>query len=118
RNSLLIELLEGRSHEGSALEERMGALRVPFASGDPATLMLIRLEEGFSAYGVQSLLLFEFAVSNIAEELFQGAFHLWTCKDRHDYLIIAVSPINTADEDRQEVLERLSLQLQQNVRTY
>jgi two-component system response regulator YesN len=118
RNSLLIELLEGHSYEGPALEERMATLRIPFAFDDPATLMLIRLEEGFSAYGVQSLLLFEFAVSNIAEELFQGAFHLWSCKDRHDYLIIAVSPIKAADEDRQEMLERLSLQLQQNVQTY
>ncbi len=118
RNSLLIELLEGRSYEEPKLEERMAALRIPFASGHPATLMLIRLEEGFSAYGVQSLLLFEFAVTNIAEELFQGAFHLWPCKDRHDYLIIAVSPLKAEDEDKQEMLERLSLQLQQNVRTY
>ncbi|MFS0724261.1 response regulator transcription factor [Paenibacillus sp. 1P07SE] len=118
RNELLLELLEGRWQEESGLEEKLTALRIPFVSGEPAALMLIRLEEGFSAYGVQSLSLFEFAVGNIAEELAQGEFHLWSCKDRHDYLIIALSPLEPAAEDGQMRLERLSLQLQQNVQTY
>lgn len=118
RNSLLLELLEGLSYGEAELEERMATLRIPFSSGDPATLMLIRLEEGFSAYSVQSLSLFEFAVGNIAEELFQESFHLWLCKDRHDYLVIAVSPNKEMEEDSQEELERLSLQLQQNVQNY
>lgn len=118
KNGLLQELIEGRTYTQPQLSEKLEGLDIPFVCGGTASLMLIRLEEGFSEYGVNSLALFEYAISNMTGEIFDEAFHIWPCRDRHDHLIIAVRENEESKEGRQEVLERLSLQLQQSVKNY
>lgn len=119
RNNLLLDLIEGKRLPEQQLKEKLASLNLPFEQDDEVSLLLIRMEEGFSEYGVNSLSLFEYAIGNMAEEIFAEHFHLWTCKDRHDYLIFAVKLRQEKDADqRQPMLERLSYQLQKNIKTY
>lgn len=90
RGNLLHELLQGRRYSIKELKDKMTMLQVPAFYKEPFWLMLVRLEEPFYTYDSQSLALLEYAVSNIAEELFAPKFELWSGKDPHDYLVYLV----------------------------
>lgn len=119
RNNLLLQIIEGHHFSVNQLSEKLETLELSFQPGEEVALMLVRMEEGFSEYGPTSLSLFEFAIGNMAEEIFAGQFELWACKDRHDYLIFVVKESTDSDScGRQTRLERLSLQLQRNIKSF
>jgi two-component system response regulator YesN len=116
RGSLLQELLLGRKLEQAALQEKMELLQIPMQHGAPFAMMLIRMEEHFYSYDARSLSLFEYAIANMAEELFGNGFDLWHCKDAHDYLVFVLR--HKGDSREQQQLERAATQLQKAVKTY
>jgi two-component system response regulator YesN len=116
RGSLLQELLLGRKLEQAALQEKMELLQIPMQHGAPFAMMLIRMEEHFYSYDARSLSLFEYAIANMAEELFGNGFDLWHCKDAHDYLVFVLR--HRGDSREQQQLERAATQLQKAVKTY
>jgi two-component system response regulator YesN len=116
RGSLLQELLLGRKLEQAALQEKMELLQIPMQHGAPFAMMLIRMEEHFYSYDSRSLSLFEYAIANMAEELFGNGFDLWHCKDAHDYLVFVLR--HRGDSREQQQLERAATQLQKAVKTY
>ncbi|MBW5445234.1 response regulator [Cohnella sp. CFH 77786] len=129
RDKLLNELLLGRRLPGSKLADKMDKFGLPFSIGDRASLLAIRLEAFFQQQDVNSLLLFEFAIVNIASELLQDHFRFWSCKDTHDYLVFLVAAKPGADRESETqadseaaaaksnaaLLERIAYQLQKNV---
>ncbi|RUS43540.1 response regulator [Cohnella sp. AR92] len=128
RDKLLNELLLGSRLSRSALADKMDKFGVPFSIGDRTSLLAIRLEAFFQQQDLNSLLLFEYAIVNIASELLQEHFRIWSCKDTHDYLLFLVAAKPRADignveqDDTEEaakadaaLLERIAYQLQKNV---
>ncbi|SDX93168.1 response regulator [Paenibacillus sp. CF384] len=120
RTQLLKELLTRSHWEERNLADRLALLELPFTPGDRCALVLVRLEEHFYDYNNRSFSLFQYAIGNIAEELFAGHFGLWHCMDDHDYLVLLVQAPAAAENaaEAQAILERLAAQLQKSVKLY
>jgi len=116
RDKFLNDLLQGRKISDSQFTENANKFDLPFSIGDTSALLIVRLEDFFQRQDMNSLLLFEYAIVNIADELLQEHFHFWSCKDSHDYLVFLISPkssIITGNEDN--LLKNVAYQLQKNV---
>jgi len=119
RSALLNDILTGQAARTSTLEEKMRLLGLSEFFGKAAALMIIRLEEPFNDYDFKDLALIEYAVGNMAEELFEQHFHCWMTKDANDYRVIAVSVKTDMDErERQLLFERAASELQAAVGAY
>ncbi|NMO94711.1 response regulator [Paenibacillus lemnae] len=120
QRDLLLELLQGRLAAGSQLSSKLSSLDIPFQEQDSVALMLIRLEEPFVHYSHSDLLLLEYAVHNIAEEVLRGRMNLWFGKESHGYLVFVVKPVleENAVSDIKQDLERLAGQIQKHVAAY
>lgn len=121
RGNLLAELLLGKRYAAAELRNKMAMLSVPGYYGQSFALMLVRLDDPFHNYDPQSLALVEYAVSNIAEELFVPDLELWHGKDIHNYLVfLAKYADGEADSSElQMALENkgASTELQQSMET-
>ncbi|MEK4326815.1 response regulator [Paenibacillus sp. FSL R7-0297] len=119
RDRLLGELLQGRKMSRPQLHERLSQFDLPFSTNLPVCLVIVRPEEFFRRQDMGSMLLFEYAIINIAQELFQDRFHIWSSKDVHDYLVFLLQPredieprLNLADD-----ITQAAYQLQNHVST-
>ncbi|WP_379161033.1 response regulator [Paenibacillus sp. sgz5001063] len=92
RDRLLGELLQGRKLAGPQLQERLDQFDLPLRTDLQVCLAVVRPEEFFRRQDMHSMLLFEYAIINIAQELFQDRFRIWSCKDVHDYLVFLLQP--------------------------
>ncbi|WP_426451329.1 response regulator transcription factor [Paenibacillus sp. S-38] len=123
RANLLHELLQGRRWSESVLLGKMKTLGLPEFEGAAFDLMMIRLEEPFTERDPQDLYWIEYAVGNMAEELFGGRYAIWHTKDAHDYLVFVMAP-RPGDGERAEGaedplwFERTASSLQSAVGTY
>ncbi|ANE45464.1 hypothetical protein SY83_03035 [Paenibacillus swuensis] len=129
KGNLLNDILQGRRYSQDALADKMRLLHIPFESEEPFALLLIRMGEEFQQHDAYHLALLEYAVTNIAEEISKSHYHLWTCKDAHDDLVMVLKSIgddqrgaggeSSGDETgRQRQIERIAEQLQVNVKLY
>ncbi|WP_434751914.1 response regulator transcription factor [Paenibacillus amylolyticus] len=115
RSQLLTDLLQDKSIQADVLEERLTMLDVSFRSGDTYMLMLVRMEEDFSRYNLQSLSLLEFAVSNIIEEVFQELFELWHCNTEQGYMVFL---IKSNDALKLSLIDSYAIKVQNNVQKF
>ncbi|MEK6991395.1 response regulator [Paenibacillus sp. FSL K6-1566] len=115
RNQLLNDLLQNRRVHPELLEERLAMIDVSFREGDPYLVMVIRMEEDFSGYGLHSLSLLEYAVSNIAEEVFQELFELWHGVTEQGYLVFL---IKSEDNESLVRVDAYAVKLQNHVQKY
>ncbi|GBF74170.1 DNA-binding response regulator [Paenibacillus sp. 598K] len=90
RGELLSELLQGRPYLPERLREKLETLKLTLAQDEPFMLMLIRLEGRMSELDFYSVSLMEYAVLNMASEVFEDGCELWPCKSVHGYLVILV----------------------------
>lgn len=121
RESLLSDLLAGGRVPYASLEEKVRLYKLDFNLADPATLLCIRVEEDFSDADLYNVSLLEYALRNIAEEVFSGSFRVWLCKDPYDYLIMLVQPQEGAsgsDQDADAKLEDLARYVQHQTKLY
>ncbi|TBL70766.1 response regulator [Paenibacillus thalictri] len=120
RANFLRELLRGERMAREKLIEELDKFELPFTIGGQTAMMLLRVENRFLEYDEQSILLFEFAVINIAEEVFGEYFDIWTCKDEFQYLtfLMKMKPAVPEPVSGKKLLERLACQLQIHVSTY
>ena len=81
RNNLLRDLTQGSRLSRDRIGAQLAKLQLPFAAGDDVVLMTIRLEGEFHQFGTDDMFLFEYAIDNIARELFGADHALWHCKD-------------------------------------
>jgi two-component system response regulator YesN len=128
KGELLNELLQGYKFLPGRLGERMESLKITVADSDRFALMLVRLENKLSELDFYSQSLMEYAIGNIAEELFEDWFELWCCRDVHGYLafMVTVNKIKRAElvlaehslEEISNLLELAASQLQLSVERY
>lgn len=128
RDSLLNELLQGRRFSAPDLVQQLQSFEIPFAVGEDVTLMMVRMDESFSSFNHRDYYLMEYAIGNIAEEIYRDQYVLWRCKDSHDYLIFLIKEkeaskhsrdANEAYADHRQVnLEREAINLQNNIKAF
>ncbi|MCI3920102.1 response regulator [Paenibacillus sp. TRM 82003] len=118
RNHLLGDLLEGRPIAENDLGDQLDFLELPFVSGDPYCVLLLRLEDTFQSYSGRDISLMEYAVANMAEEIFSDAFRLWQTRDAHGYLVFLLQPSAGAVAAPKEEAERKASLLQHYIKLY
>ncbi|MDQ8733933.1 response regulator [Paenibacillus sp. LHD-38] len=103
QGELLNRLLYGNDIPGAELERKLFLLNLPFSLQQKVGLFIVRLEGRLQEYEKVDKELIEYAVMNMAEELFQDAFHLWFCRDHNEYLVFIVSAKERTDENGQTI---------------
>jgi len=117
RGQLLLNALRGERMTGEEWSRKLESYRLPFAPGECA-LLLVRMEDEFGEYRNNGQQLMEYAVINIAEEIFAEHAKVWGVKEEHGYLAFLLQ-FGTAEEAAKEaLLEKLSMQLQAKVKQY
>lgn len=91
RSSLLRDLLLGRRLSAKASGEKLALYEIPLRIEDSAVMMLIQLGRRFAEMDHHSISLMEYAVGNIAEEVFGGQYDVWHGKAPHDCLVLIAS---------------------------
>lgn len=87
--SLMHDLLLGRSLTGKTLSERLNNYKIPIQINDSSVMMLIKIGDGFQEFEDDpSSPILEYAIGNIAEEVFGDHFNFWYGKGPHDYIVI------------------------------
>ncbi|MGO4371370.1 response regulator, partial [Paenibacillus sp. MCAF20] len=81
KGELLNRLLYGYGIPIAELERKLFLLNIPFTLQQRVGLFVVRLEGKLQDYESMDKELIEYAVTNMAEELFRDAFHLWFCRD-------------------------------------
>lgn len=90
RTHLMHDLLLGRDLPVQKIESKMSEYEIKLRTGHPASMLLIQLGKHFSDMDYHSVSLIEYAIGNIAEEVFAPDFHVWHCKAPHDCLIVLI----------------------------
>ncbi|MGI2297697.1 response regulator transcription factor [Paenibacillus sp. GXUN7292] len=119
--NLLLEFLNGKQGDPKRLEEQLDRLEIPFQIGGTAVLMLLRIENRLLDYDEESTSLFEFAIMNIAEEVFHSYFNVWLCKDSYHYLVMLLSfkgEARSAQVEMKKLLGELAGELQGHVAAF
>lgn len=125
KDKLLNELLTGRIGEAD-LRHSLGLYELPFSVGEEVRIMLIRKDESLPDYNERDFYLLEYAILNIASEMFADAYDLWSCRDGNGYLVIlargqaGVVKEREGEDERAEKrrFDLLALQLQRNIGVY
>jgi len=118
RGQLLQSLLRGEHHALEEWNQKLENYNLPFHFGY-CTLMLVRMEEEFEQYRNNGQHLLEYAIINIAEEIFGEFAYVWGVKDDHGYLVLLLQfkdELLRADEDMN--IEKPAMQLQAKVKQY
>lgn len=120
RQNMMHELLLGRHMSDLTLADKLEQYEVRPRIGESAVLLAVQLGKSFAAMDHPSVSLMEYAVGNIAEELFSPMYNVWHSKAPHDCLAIIVSAREGSGTAifRRERLQQLCLELQQKVGDY
>ncbi|MGN9166772.1 response regulator [Paenibacillus polymyxa] len=90
RTHLMHDLLLGRDLTVQKITDKMSEYEIKLRTEHPASMLLIQLGKHFSDMDYHSVSLIEYAIGNIAEEVFAPDFHVWHCKAPHDCLIVLI----------------------------
>lgn len=128
RGKLMHDLLLGKQMSERTLDLKLKEYEIPFDTGAEAVMMLIQLGKHYTAMDPDSISLMEYAICNIAEELFENRFRVWLSKAPHDCLILlaelsseTLNEIELADnyeEIRHELLKANIASFRESVSDY
>ncbi|WP_438444093.1 response regulator transcription factor [Gorillibacterium sp. sgz5001074] len=124
RANLMHELVLGRRLSPGRLRDKLSEYELPPVMDEHAVLLLIRLGRSFTSLDSGSVPLMEYAVGNIAEEVFGGTFHAWSCKAPHSCLLVLLSPkpaaagLPDSEQARKSALTALVKEFRRNVSNY
>lgn len=121
KDKLLNEIVMGRVKEDTLLY-LLELYEIPFRFEDEICIMVVRMEEGLPEFNEQDLFLLEYAVMNIANEMFRDSYDLWYCKDANGCLVVLVrEKFLRRDEvtgEEHKKFDSLAMQLQRNIGLY
>ncbi|MEK0314967.1 response regulator [Cohnella sp. 56] len=118
RGQLLLGAIRGERMSAAEWTRKLDTYGLPFRDGDCA-LALVRLEDAFGDPDNDGQHLVEYAVTNIAEEIFREYMEVWSVKEEHGYLAFLLQPKPGEAADRPELLlESLAMQVQAKVKQY
>ncbi|WP_068499103.1 response regulator transcription factor [Paenibacillus kribbensis] len=90
RTHLMHDLVLGRHLSIQIIEDKLSQYEIMLRTGQRASMLLIQLGKHFSDMDYHSVSLIEYAIGNIAEEVFAPDFYVWHCKAPHDCLIVLI----------------------------
>ncbi|CAI6059179.1 response regulator [Cohnella sp. JJ-181] len=118
RGQLLLGAIRGERMSAEAWTRKLDTYGLPFRDGDCA-LALVRLEDEFGDSRNDGQHLVEYAVTNIAEEIFRESMEVWSVKEEHGYLAFLLQSKRGETVDRPDLLlENLAMQVQAKVKQY
>lgn len=122
KDKLLNEMLIGRVNE-SSLRYLLELYEIPFRFDDEICIMVIRMEETLPDFNERDFFLLEYAVLNIAVEMFRDTYDLWSCKDANGCLVLLARKKSGRDEgaireEHDKKFDSLAMQLQRNIGLY
>ncbi|NIK78076.1 two-component system response regulator YesN [Paenibacillus castaneae] len=125
--NFLNDLLNGRKFSNEDLLDKLALLEIPFGLHQDFTMLAVRLEQDFSSHD-RNFALFEFAIGNIAEEIFKENYDLFWGKDSQDYLVFLIKykshkenllkERNDWVDIKNSLLHETALKLQTSVKKY
>ncbi|AZN41003.1 response regulator transcription factor [Paenibacillus albus] len=121
RESLLRELIAGKLPPHSVLRDKLNLYELSFHEQNPILMFCMRIEEDFIGTDLYSVSLLEYALTNIADEIFSPRFHIWNCKDDHDYQVFLACPKQFSEgtgKDWMEEAERLARLVQHQIKRF
>lgn len=124
RNSLMHELLLGREMPVHSLDHKLHEYEIPLQTDQQTIMLLIQLGQRFTGMDDHSVGLIEYAIGNIAEEVFAEVFHVWSSKTPHNCLILLAQHKRVPSTGTTGVfldsreLKRYITQFQQDVDSY
>ncbi|MBB3112564.1 two-component system response regulator YesN [Paenibacillus phyllosphaerae] len=93
REYMLLDLITGKTTpSASLLAKRLDMYEIPLREGDGCHMMLLRIDDTSQRYDGDSEALLDYALTNIAQELFGDRMHLWHCKDMNGYIVCLLTP--------------------------
>ncbi|MEK8214960.1 MULTISPECIES: response regulator [unclassified Paenibacillus] len=105
RANLMHDLLLGRVMSERTLASKLQEVEISFDPETSAVMLVIQLGKHYTAMDHHSVSLMEYAIGNIAEELFHEQFHVWFGKAPHDCLIL-LAELNAATRRDIEMSDR------------
>ncbi|MFC4305385.1 response regulator transcription factor [Cohnella boryungensis] len=117
RGQLLLNALHGERLPEEEWSRKLESYGLPIRFGECA-LLLVRLEEEFGQYRNNGQQLLEYAIVNIAEEIFGEHASVWSVKEDHGYLTFLLQLKESTEVGIEFVLEKLSMQLQAKVKQF
>lgn len=124
RNSLMHDLLLGREIPRPSLEHKLHEYEIPLRTDRRTVMLLIQLGQKFTRMDDHSVSLMEYAIGNIAEEVFAELLHVWSSKTPHNGLILLAqskSEYKAEEKDAfadSRALKQYVIQFQQDVDSY
>lgn len=121
RESLLQELLAGKLPPMAQLRDKLKLYELPFEGSDPFLMLGMRIEEDFAGTDLYSVSLLEYAVTNIADEIFSPRYRIWHCKDDYDYVVFLIrpkQPSESSEKEWMEEAERLARLVQHQIKRF
>ena len=120
KQNLLQELLLGRQLTAASIAAKLEQYEVKARPDDSAMLLAVQLGVYFTGMDHQSVSLMEFAIGNIAEDIFAEPYRVWHGKAPHDCLaiIVSASPDGDSSVFRKERIRSLGIQFQETVGGY
>ncbi|MCI3920870.1 response regulator [Paenibacillus sp. TRM 82003] len=88
RSSLMHDLLLGRKLLNKTITEKLEQYEIRLKVEEPSVMMLVQMGRHFRTMDHHSAALMEYAVGNIAEEVFGVEFEVWHGKAPHDCLVL------------------------------
>jgi len=88
KDNMMRDLTLGKQGSRSSFESKLKQYEIPLKAGELAFMMLVQLGKPFINYDSQSLSLMEYAVGNIAEEVFASRYRIWHSKAPHDCVVL------------------------------
>lgn len=127
RSQLLLSALRGERMSKEEWERRLDSYSLPLHAGACALLM-VRMEEEFGSYRNNGQHLLEYAIINIAEEIFGEFATVWAAKEEQGYLVFVLQPkeektaaphgLRAERDTWTGALEQASMQLQAKVKQF
>jgi len=103
RSHLLTTLLQKQLPQEQLLK-RLSMVELPLRMNMPCYMMLLRLEDYFYEQSEEDSSLLEYAVCNIAEEIFADDYQLWHVKDGYGYYAFLIFPAAPEHGDQQDAV--------------
>lgn len=118
RGQLLLNALRGERLSADEWTGKLESYNLPIRFGECA-LLLVRMEEDFGKYRNNGQHLMEYAVINIAEEIFGEFAYAWGVKEEHGYLAFLLQfKEDLSAAVKELMLEKSSMQLQAKVKQF
>ncbi|GIO89547.1 response regulator [Paenibacillus lactis] len=124
RSEFLNQLLQGMNSPEDVWTKKLELLEMSSAICSEAALMLVRMEDRLTEMSPYDSSVMEYAIGNMADEIFGDRFRLWRCRDIHGYLVFFVFDSHDPKEERppdiapEYELKHCASQLQMNVSRY